>query len=566
MTEQPAAITDSGTATQMAKYAARRYDRWENQKNNFGGPSDPITVTSFQPGIRLSRQQIDAIYKYDWVSAKIIDIPPADATRKWIALHHKDDPERAEIARKETLKWNLRGLVEECEKLARLYGGSLLVFGAFDGRSMEEPLDVKTIRSVEFIHIVDRFLAYPTDFYRDPMDANFGEVESYLVHRLRVAGTQTFKVHSSRVIRFDGRYVPPVERLRNFGWHDPYFVRLFEVLRQFGVSVQAGSSVLQDFVVKKMKISNLQDLISGGQWDVITSRLTLMAQEMAINNFAVYGADEDVEKMGTPIQGLSKILEMFIDYVSAASDIPRSRLFQNMTGTLGGDPGKNDLRVHYDNIQAMQETKLTPKVQEALDMILVPIGFEPGEITFTWEPLWQMSDTEQAEISLKTAQTDQIYIDRGVVEPEEVALSRFSGDTPDLTQMSIDIERREKALEDLKKVDLIRPEPSMEDQLRLKNEAQLQLEQGQKDLGDDDDPGRKDAAANLTSKGGKPPEDHRHTFDMDHDGNGQTVDTLDDGEDHVHMIRAWRIGPGGHDGHDHMIGSYGRIPGDNTST
>ena len=562
MTEPSTAIVDSSTAVQMAKTAGRRYDRWENSVNRFGGPTDPMTVTSFQPGIRLSRQQIDSIYKYDWVSAKIIDIPPADATRKWITLHHADDPEKAEIAKKEVDRWNLRGLVEESEKLARLYGGSILVFGAFDGRSQEEPLEVKSIRSMEFIHIVDRFLAYPTEFFRDPLEANFGEVEAYLVHRLRVAGTQTFKVHSSRVIRFDGRYVPPVERLRNFGWYDPYYVRLFEVLKQFGVSVQAGSSVLQDFVVKKMKIENLQDLITGGQWDVITSRLSMLAQEMSINNFAIYGKDEDIEKMGTPIEGLEKILEIFIDYVSAASDIPRSRLFQNTTGTLGGDPGKNDLRIHYDNIQAMQEVKLTPPVQQALDMILVPIGFAPGEITFTWNPLWQISDTEQAEIELKVAQKDQIYMNAGVVEPEEVALSRFSGDTPDLTQMSIDIPRREKALEDLKQVDLIQPEPSMEETLTLQNNAQLELESGQKDLGD----ARGDEAANMTSRDGKPPDDHRHTFDMDHNGNGQTVDTLDDAENHVHMIRGFRIGEGGADGHVHMIGSMGRIPGDQSTT
>lgn len=555
--QQPTAIVDQSTAVAMAKYTNRRWDRWENEVNRFGGDTDPITITQFRPGIRLTRQELDLIYEYDWISAKIIDIPADDAFRKWITLHHDSDPGRAEDAKKELERWNLRGLALECERLARLYGGALMVMGAFDGGDVTEPLRVEAIRKVNFINVVDRFMTYPQTFYRDPEDANFGEVETYLVHRLRVAGVVTSVVHGSRVIRYEGRYVPPVRRLRNFGWQNPVLTRLYEAIRQFGVSVQTGSGVLQDFVIKKLKIKDLQSMIAGGQWDTITTRLSLMAQEMAINNFAVYGEDENIEKIGTPVQGLFKIMELFIDYVSAASDIPRSRLFQNMTGTLGGDPGKNDLRVHYDNVEAIQENKLRSPVQQAIDILLVPLGFAPGEITFTWNPLWQMSDQEQAEIELKRAQTDQIYISTGVVEPEEVALSRFSGQEVDLRNMEIDVERREKAIEELKKVDLIRPEPEFDEQALLA----LQQQNGpnaqnpnQKGL----PPGATQDVANITTKGGADP--HRHTFDVDRDGNGQTVDTLDDVERHDHVIRSWRFFDGGRDSHVHSAGGQIREP------
>lgn len=597
---EPAPIVDSGTAAAMARYNARRFDRWENATNRFGGNTDPMTVTEFQPGIRLSRGQLEAIYEYDWVTGKIIDIPPADSTRKWLNLTHEDDPGRAKDAKKEIDRWNLRGLVKEAQVLARLHGGSLLVMGAFDGGDVQEPLVVERIREVQFIHVVDRWMAYPLTFDQDPMSPDFGAVETYIIHRVRVTGVQTTIVHASRVIRFDGRYVPPLRRLRNFGWQNSYITRLFEVVKQFGVSTQALSSTLQDHVLKKIKIHNLQDLIASGQFDIISTRLTLMAQEMAINNLMVYGDDEEVEKMGTPIGALPKIAELFIDYVSAAADIPRSRLFQNVTGHLGGDPGKNDLRVHYDNIESAQETELRDPVQRAINMLLVPLGFQPGEIGFTWNPLWQMTDTEQAEIELKTAQRDLIYIQAGVVEPEEVAISRFSGEVPDLKQMSIDIERREQALEDLKKVDLIKPEVSPEEMLAMETEAQLQLQRqtGGGPGGPDDDRrdtkendaisrkisklhdehpdwaqdklvavahsmlglSRKDAA-NLTNKAGD--DKHAHTFDIDFEtGNGQTVDTLDEGEAHVHMIRSWRMMPAGRDSHTHLMSTISNVPGD----
>ena len=551
----------TGTAVAMAKYATRRYDRWENGRSGFGGAADPMVQTQHQPGIFLNRGALDAIYKWDWISGKIIDIPPADATRKWISPTHADDPGRAEDAKKELDRWDLRALVEEGAKLGRLYGGALLVFGAFDGTDMTQPLTLERIRFIDYVHVVDRWMAYPLTFDSDPRSGSFGEVETYNIQRVRVTGVQNEIVHSSRVIRFEGRYTPPLQRLRNFGWQDPILLRLYEVIRQFGVSTQSLSATLQDHILKKLKISNLQDLISGGQFELVSARLALMAQEINMHGFAVYGGDEEIEKMGTPINQLPKLAEMFIDYVSAAADIPRSRLFQNMTGTLGGDPGKNDLRVHYDNIEALQENQYRRPVQRAINILLAPLGFAEDEIGFTWNPLWQMTDAEQSEIELKTAQKDEIYIRSGVVEPEEVALSRFSGQIPDLRQMSINTDRRDKALKDLESVDLIRPEPTFEQQLEMQTKATLMLQGGEGDPNGAEGDDRKDAA-NLTSK--DKDGTHAHTFDIDLEGNGQTIDTLDDNEPHVHVIRGYRIMPAGSDNHSHLMGTFSNIPGDLT--
>lgn len=547
--DAPPVVIDRPVAANLARYHQRRYDRWENETNRFGSDTDPISVTRYQPGIFLNRIQLDNLYEFDWISAKIVDIPAEDAFRKWITLHHETDPAKAETAKKILDQWNLRGHLLEGERLARLHGGALVVFGAFDGTEVTEPLAIEKIRQVNWIHVVDRWIAIPHTFFRDPEEADFGDVESYMIMRVRISGSETSIVHSSRVIRLDGRYVPPLRRLRNFGWFNSVLIRLYDVIRQFGVSTQSGSGVLQDFVVKKLMISNLQDLIASGQFDIIEARIQTFAREMAISNVALFGKDEEIEKIGTPIQGLPKLMELFINYVSAAADIPRGRLFQNMTGTLGGDPGKNDLRVHYDNIEATQENKLRPAVQQGIDILLAPHGFKPGEITFTWNPLWQLDDLEQSDVDLKTAQKDQIYIQTGVVEPEEVALSRFTGDEVDMRTMTIDVDRRKKALEDLKKVDLVQPKPEFDPDKPPAFEPN-----------DDDDP--KEDAANLTSRDGRP--EHRHTFDIDHDGNGQTTGTLDDDFPHIHVIRSWRIFEAGATPHTHSIRTVTPTPGDMT--
>ena len=425
-------------------------DRWVNERNKFGGTDDPMTRTRYQYPDRLNRAELDALFQYDWLAGRVVTIPAEDATREWITVSHDTKPELAERVRDELERLKMREAFEEGIILGRLYGGGLMIIGAFDGLEVHQPLG--KIRSIEFAHNTDRYLTYPQTFYNDEFDIRFGSPETYLVQRLQVQGSITSTVHESRTIRFDGNYLPPVARMRNFGWNESVLEKFHEALRNFGVSNQASSAVLQDFVTKKMKVGNLAELLSTetGEGE-LNNRMGLVAYGMSVHNIAVFGEDEEFDKMGTPITGLPDLLKHGVDIVSAAAEIPKARLFHNQSGVLGGDAGSSDLRVHYDKISAFQENKLRPKLKRVIDMVCESIGINPEEIDFIFNPLWQLSETDEAEVRYKTAQTDEIYINTGVVEPEEVALSRFSGDTTNLMDMVINVDRREKYLDELAK-------------------------------------------------------------------------------------------------------------------
>lgn len=425
-------------------------DRWVNERNKFGGSDDPMTRTRYQYPNRLNRAELDALFQYDWLAGRVVTIPAEDATREWITISHDTKPDLAERVRDEMERLHMREAFEEGIILGRLYGGGLMIMGAFDGLEVHQPLG--KIRSIEFAHNTDRYLTYPQTFYNDELDIRFGSPETYLVQRLQVQGSITSTVHESRTIRFEGNYLPPVARMRNFGWNESVLEKFHEALRNFGVANQASSAVLQDFVTKKMKVGNLAELLSSDDGESqLVNRMGLIAYGMSVHNLAIFGEDEEFDKMGTPITGLPDLLKHGVDIVSAAAEIPKARLFHNQSGVLGGDAGSSDLRVHYDKISAFQENKLRPKIRHVLDMICESIGVNPEEIDFTFNPLWQLSETDEAEVQLKTAQRDKIYIDSGVVHPEEVALSRFSGDTTNLMDMVIDVDSRIKYLAELAK-------------------------------------------------------------------------------------------------------------------
>lgn len=428
----------------------KRVDRWVNQTNKFGSITDPIARTTFHRDCIIDRSICDSMFRYDWVTRRAVEIPAKDTTREWIILQH-DDPKRVEVAEAELERLDARGKFEEAILLGRLYGGNTMILGAFDGQPPDQPLGTPK-RPTLFITNVDRYLSYPQTFYDDPMDPKYGEIETYLVNRPHVHGSDVQRVHETRIIRFDGNYLPPLERIRNFTYGASIIENIFEAVRQFGVANQSGSGILEDFITKKLKIANLSTLLSNEAGEsMLLKRIGIMASEISTNNIALYGEDEELEKMGTPVGGLPDMINIFVDIVSAAVEIPKSRFFHNQTGRLGGDAGASDLRNHYDNMAAYQKNRLRSKLRRFLDIVLAPLGFEPGEMGFEFAPLWQLSEKEMAETRFKVAQTDEVYIRNQVVEPEEVSMSRFAGEGINLDDMNIATKPREEFIKQLEK-------------------------------------------------------------------------------------------------------------------
>lgn len=439
------------TSVNQSTLLAKRLDRWVNEKNNFGGSNDPLTNTSYYRERSLTRNELEALFVQDWLARRVISIPASDATRNWITLTSGQDNKKAEAVKKEMTRLKIQEKLKEAIILSRLHGGSLMVVGAFDGQETDMPLN--KIRSVEFIEPVDRWQIFPQRYYADEGKMTYGMPETYLIHRIQVRGTLTAVVHESRTIRFDGHYLPPLERLRNLGWHGSVLQNFYEELKRFGVTHQSVSSIIQDFITKKVQIKGLRELLSNVEGEQkILARFATLAYGISIHNIAVFGDDEQFDKMGTPLNGIDKIMTHFVDIVSAACEIPKARLFHNQSGVLGGDAGANDLRVHYDNISSFQETELRPKIQQIINMIAESLGYAEGEVEFTFNPLWQLSELDESNVRKNTAEADRIYIDAGVVEPEEVALSRFGGEGVNVTDMIINVEMREAYLEALSKV------------------------------------------------------------------------------------------------------------------
>jgi len=95
----------------------------------------------------------------------------------------------------------------------------------------------------------------------------------------------------------------------------------------------------------------------------------------------------------------------------------------------------------YDYIASEQENYALPKLKRLIDVIF----WDQQQINFKFKTLRTLDEVQTAELRNKQSQTDRNYIESGVLDPNEVAESRFGGDEYSL-ETNLDKEAREAGM------------------------------------------------------------------------------------------------------------------------
>ncbi|STV95590.1 phage-associated protein, family [Klebsiella michiganensis] len=97
-----------------------------------------------------------------------------------------------------------------------------------------------------------------------------------------------------------------------------------------------------------------------------------------------------------------------------------------------------EIRVFYDYIHALQQSVFKDNLKRVMDIIqLSEFGDIDDGITFDFEPLYEMSAKERAEIRKVDADTDAVYVTSSVLSGNEVR-EKIAGD-PDSPYHSLDL-------------------------------------------------------------------------------------------------------------------------------
>ncbi len=443
------AATEAGTNGKWLAGLGKRLDGWMNVFTGAGVPGrDKRVATNFAAQQILPDAELSALYRGEGFAARVVDLPANDMVREWFKV--EGDTDGAILGYLDDLK--ARGEFSRALKWSRLFGGGLIVMGLDDGQELDEELKEDNLQSISFLHTYDKGQAHRKSFYTDQENPKFGQTEIYTITPNQ--GTP-IEVHETRVLPFDGIDIPRRARSERNGWGDSVLQRVFTRLRGLADAYIGIEALINEFVIGVLTIDNLQDLIAGGQEDDVRKRLALIDLSRHTLRTILIDKEEEYKRISAQAGGLHQLLNKLEQAMSAVSGIPVTLLFGQSPAGLKAT-GDSDIRFYYDSVAAQQEVRLrTPTERLVLLAQKAKKGPTKGAELETWKvvfvPLWQPTEAQIVEMRGKQAETDERYINTGVLMPEEVSLSRFGGDEYSV-ETHISEERQEQLAEEAKSI------------------------------------------------------------------------------------------------------------------
>ncbi len=405
-----------------------RLDGWINALVGLSKSQDKSNKTYFGTFTPLVDKELGNIFVGDAYGRKIIKAVADDMTREWISIANDEDKTIEKTL--ELLKAEKHYNTGIC--FQRCFGGSIIIIGAMDGQEFDKPLNIKNIKNIEWLKPASRSQIDldTSKFIDNIMNPNFGKVE---VYRVRLGPTQkTYNIHSSRVVEFFGEPAP--EDVANIDveiryWGISILQYVYEHLRNFGGISPSVANIIFQFIINVFSLNGLAEKLATSNEKQVIDRHNIISMYRSLLNDILLDETESFTRDTASVAGLADLIDRMMMFLSGAAEIPVTRLFGRSPAGMNAT-GKADLINYYDMVKSKQKLDLFFPLQKLVDLIAIWKKL-PGDHTITFNPLFQLTASEQADVKLKEAQADHLRIEDQVVDSEEVRQIRY----PELDQM-----------------------------------------------------------------------------------------------------------------------------------
>ncbi len=390
-------------------------DGFANFVTGLGGGNAKTSAHTYV--IDHDQATLENAYRVSTWFGKIVDIPADDATREWRTW--KAEKADIELIEAEEKRLQVRQKVRQALIWARLYGGAVIVPIGLPGVN-NQPLNADRIAkgSIKALTVLSRHEITAQDMIRDPMDPLYGHPRSYTINS---GSGQQVSLHPSRVIRFNGRTVNN-RRVGTDGWGDSIWMHLSDAVAAADSAASVIDALLQEAKIDVVRIKNMVSQMANGDAEAsYIRRWQMVAVLKGISNVLMLDGDDEWDQKQITWAGLPDVTNTLLNILAGASDIPLTRLTgKQESGLSGKDEGS--LRNYYDSVKANQELKIAPSLAPLDDMLVrSALGRTDAGIWSQWVPLFQLSESEKAEIDKKEAETVDIYARTGLIPSDALA-------------------------------------------------------------------------------------------------------------------------------------------------
>lgn len=416
-----------------------REDGYVNLLNKYGTKQDNSEAYKFEREPVIPDMQLTGLYEGNGLFSKIIDTPAEEALKHGFDLNLKSDEVDAFVEDAlDDLEWEEKAAT--AIKWARLYGGALIVMLIDDGRGLEEPVDWEHIRSIDELRVYERSIVQPdyASLYQQDYGgkgvgnrvSKFGQPEYYYVSSIY----GSFKVHESRCLVFRNGVLP--EQTSNatyLFWGMPEYVRIRRALRETVTAHTDSVKLLERSVQAIYSMKGLASLLTtdDGENQVLKRLQLVDTSRGLLNSIAIDSEGEQYDFKTFQFSGVKDVIDATCNMLSALTNIPQTILFGRSPAGMNAT-GDSDFESYYNFVEKIQRLMLKRNLRTLLDIVF-RAGIASGDVTeepdykLEFNPLWSLSDTEQATVdqtkaqtALVKAQTAQAYVDMQALDPTEV--------------------------------------------------------------------------------------------------------------------------------------------------
>ena len=421
----------------MAEFEDRLDGVLVNALTGMGTGRDRMAIATVAPPEFLGEADLDSLYLNSWLCRKVVNITASEATRMGWDIALGDDTKKARrqsddlIAAGERVR--IRKHVRRAVQLARHHGGAALIMLVDDGaRDFEQPIRWRSLKRIRGLYALDRWRIWPAPGWSGigtPEHYEFNTNADADLARMGLDGTQTVKIHSSRVLRFEGEEVPWRWRSHFNWWGVSVLQPIWEVFRRYETGQSSAASLLHDFDQFIHKIPGLGQMISSGNQEAITRRLEVNQMARSVYKALVLDANEDASFITRSAAGIADVLDRLTQEVTGASGMPHTKLWGESPSGLGAT-GRSEDRSFAQDVAEYQEDFLQDPLRQFYETLMrcsegPYTGEPPDDWRVNFRPTFVMTDEETATLRQSVAAADVQYINAGVLKPNEVALARF---------------------------------------------------------------------------------------------------------------------------------------------
>lgn len=338
------------------------------------------------------------------------------ATRRWIKLRGKNEDRLGQIEA-EMKRLDVRGVFRRAAEVDGAMGRCqvYLDFGNSERAQplLSDPRKVNANRPLKRLAIVEPMWCYPGTYEAsNPLHPDFYQPRFWFV--------QGNPVSNTRFLTFVGREMPDLLKPA-YAFGGLSLTQMAKPYVDNWLRTRQSVSDITAAFSQMVLATDMGATLAGGTGSDLFDRVDLFNQTRDNRGTMVINKDtEELTNVTTPLSSLDKLQAQAQEHMSAVARIPLSILLQ-VTPTGLNASSEGEIRSFYADVKAYQEKVFRPNYQRVLELVQLSLdGVIDPDVTFEFEPLWEMSAVDAATTRKTQADTDAVYVTMGAVSNDEV--------------------------------------------------------------------------------------------------------------------------------------------------